>query len=677
MKKGNLRFSPDILARLGEELVPNPTDGLLELVKNAYDADALKCTIKIEKQLITIEDDGDGLTDDDIIQGWLLIGGSRKDVKHPTKLGRIPVGNKGLGRLAALRMGRRATLVSRPESRKGLAYHITIPWDEVEQRDFVEEAFFEIEVFKTTRPKGTEITLDGLTRPLKREDIEKLSKALVLLSDPFDNAAGFVASLQSNVFKDLVGIAKTNYFADADFHLHAAVDRNGKAKAQVLDWQDKVLFSSTHAELEKRRYKLPPATFDLWNFKLDGRSFSSKNSPIQDVREWLGVVGGVHLYHRKMRVRPFGDPGYDWLEMDRKRVGSPEERPSTNNSVGQIKVADIDQLLTQKTDRSGFVENEAFHELKRFAIDALNWMATRRLGVAEQKRETRRTSTSPGVVKAKQRLEDQVRKSVPKRHQKTVITALRRYETAKQHETVALKDDLQLYRSLATAGTTSAVFAHESHKPLTNILSIADTIKHRARELMGELFHQKLESPLQVLIKATKALQSFSLLPLNLLKREKRRSGAVDLGETATDLVKYLKPFFADAKIDLKLHLPKKSLRVAGSKALVESIIANLATNALQAFRMKGARVDDRIVQVRISQEEDDAVISVADNGPGIRGIGTDEIWLPGQTTSPDGTGFGLTIVRDSVADLRGSRTVIGNGELGGAEFKIVLPLTR
>ncbi len=70
--KSNLRFSPDILARLGEELVSNPTDGLIELVKNAYDADASSCKITVEKHSIKIEDDGQGMNDKDIVEGWLL-----------------------------------------------------------------------------------------------------------------------------------------------------------------------------------------------------------------------------------------------------------------------------------------------------------------------------------------------------------------------------------------------------------------------------------------------------------------------------------------------------------------------------------------------------------------------------------------------------------------------------
>jgi signal transduction histidine kinase len=257
------------------------------------------------------------------------------------------------------------------------------------------------------------------------------------------------------------------------------------------------------------------------------------------------------------------------------------------------------------------------------------------------------------------------------------LSALKRFESAKQSETVSLKEDLQLYRSLATAGTTSAVFAHESHKPLTNILSVTDTIRRRAKDLMGDLFHQKLEQPLQFLTSAAKALQSFSLLPLNLLRREKRRTGVVDVGAAADELVGYLKAFFADAKIDLVLKTPTKPVQIAGSRALVESILANLAMNALKAFDNKRARIDGRLVEIRIEVLDDNAVIKVLDNGPGIRGIGLDEIWLPGRTTLPDGTGFGLTIVRDSVADLRGTRAVLANGELGGAEFTITLPLTQ
>ena len=54
-----------------------------------------------------------------------------------------------------------------------------------------------------------------------------------------------------------------------------------------------------------------------------------------------------------------------------------------------------------------------------------------------------------------------------------------------------------------------------------------------------------------------------------------------------------------------------------------------------------------------------------------------DEIWLPGKTTTPNGTGLGLTIVRDTVTDLGGKVYAIAEGELGGAEIVIELPIAE
>ena len=47
MDSGRIQFAPDILRRLGEELNPNVDQGILELVKNSYDADAKHCTVEL------------------------------------------------------------------------------------------------------------------------------------------------------------------------------------------------------------------------------------------------------------------------------------------------------------------------------------------------------------------------------------------------------------------------------------------------------------------------------------------------------------------------------------------------------------------------------------------------------------------------------------------------------
>ena len=113
-QQAKIRFSTQIIKRLGEELNPSIDQSILELVKNAYDADARNCTVELDDITeiggeISISDDGVGMTSNNIIDGWLVLGESSKSFGKRTDLGRIPAGSKGLGRLAALRMGNIAT----------------------------------------------------------------------------------------------------------------------------------------------------------------------------------------------------------------------------------------------------------------------------------------------------------------------------------------------------------------------------------------------------------------------------------------------------------------------------------------------------------------------------------------------------------------------------------------
>ena len=68
-------------------------------------------------------------------------------------------------------------------------------------------------------------------------------------------------------------------------------------------------------------------------------------------------------------------------------------------------------------------------------------------------------------------------------------------------------------------------------------------------------------------------------------------------------------------------------------------------------------------------------LLRVLDNGPAIDGLSINDIWLPGQSTTPEGTGLGLTIAKDAVTELGGTIEAKARGELGGAEFIVELPL--
>ncbi|GAA3301437.1 hypothetical protein GCM10020295_44720 [Streptomyces cinereospinus] len=83
-----------------------------------------------------------------------------------------------------------------------------------------------------------------------------------------------------------------------------------------------------------------------------------------------------------------------------------------------------------------------------------------------------------------------------------------------------------------------------------------------------------------------------------------------------------------------------------------------------------------RAVSVRTHVDGEQAVVDFSDSGPGVDDVDLVEMWRPGVAgQASDSTGLGLTIVRDAVADMRGTRSVDAHGELGGATFHIRLPL--
>lgn len=675
----HFKFSPNILNRLGEELIPNPDQGIIELVKNSYDADATECTVELVNTHTTggsiiLSDNGVGMDLAAISDGWLVLGRSKKAAREPTALGRLPVGDKGLGRLAALRQGSQVHLKTRPKNEPGIEYSLTINWRDFEQAYVVEDITFDVQKSSTDREQGTNIIIRDLNVKFGRREIKRLARELLLLADPFDSNVSFRPKLIAPEFSDLEKQVNEAYFDNAELHLKAHLNTDGIAEASVLDWKGSLLFHADHHELSKDVYRTAPAEFELWVFLLNPQNFSAKKASFGEVRDWLAEVGNVHLYHRGLRVKPYGDQGDDWLRINLARSRNPEVRPSTSTVIGRVIANDPDDLLIQKTDRLGFLENESFLELRRFAINVLDWMAKARLKETEQKREQVKQESSRDVENSKVSLNEVIEAKLPEESRTIVRKVVRQYERAKERETQALREDLQLYRSLATAGTTAAVFAHESGKPVTLIEKIAKRIEKKGQELLGEQYTNSLEKPIAMLYQVRTSLLRFSSFPLHLLKREKRRMGVVDVHSVIDDIVELFKPFFDDAKIEVIKVKADSNPRIRGSIALLESVITNFLTNTINAFNVEGGRNEGRQVIIRTEFSGNYVRIKVLDNGSGISGIEIDKIWLPGETTT-SGTGLGLTIVKDCVADLGGKVQVIPHGELGGAEFIVELPL--
>lgn len=628
-----------------------------------------------------MSDDGAGMDGNDIASRWLLLGSSSKESESRTRRGRRPVGSKGLGRLAALRLGTDVTLVTCPRSDEDAEYSLHIDWGLFDDADSVESV--ELEIQRLARPspprRGTRLEIRNLRLALRPADVKRLARAMVLLSDPFENQSGFKPRLLAPEFKALESLVSRQYFDYADYHLAARIDLDGKASAEVLDSAGRKLaetksFDSSRSE---RIYKSPAVEFDLWAFVLEARRGLVPGGPtLKELKSWLGTVGGVHVYQDWIRVAPYGDEGHDWLGLNLRRAKSPELRPSTNTAVGRVRLLGSPEQLMQKTDRSGFIENESFHEMRQFAIDALDWMARWRLA----QRENRRAQTKQELPKKIQEAADSVLSAIAElptntAQKRQLEKTFKQYESRRERKDRELEREVLLYRSLCTVGTTAATFAHESRKPLTNIVRAANIVGEIGRSRLGLLYEGEFGRHIELICRSARGLQGFTRVTTRLLDHDKRRKGRVDWHDSISEVVELLSPHLERMRIDVSVALCDDRPALHGTAAAFEAILMNLLTNAMNAIRRQRSPKPKRQILIKTSVSRGIGLLEVLDSGPGIRDLPIEDIWLPGQTTTPHGTGLGLTIVRDCAHELGGRATAQIEGALGGGHFLVELPL--
>jgi signal transduction histidine kinase len=213
-----------IVFQLGESLIRDPLQALLELIKNSYDAGAKEVTVIIEtggppndspfddaRGFIEVLDTGIGMDRVDLIRGWLTISGSPKrrvKAERPDPdqlpLGRFPLGDKGLGRLGVQRLGENVEISTRP-TRKGRVsdteYSLAFSWDEFRRVERLSEVQVPIAELPARRKPGTSIRVSDL-KDIKIWEQSKLlgslQARLARLVSPFVPVPSFEIDLVLN-----------------------------------------------------------------------------------------------------------------------------------------------------------------------------------------------------------------------------------------------------------------------------------------------------------------------------------------------------------------------------------------------------------------------------------------------------------------------------------------------
>ena len=213
MNRLTLGVHPRVVFQLGESLVTDPVQALLELVKNSYDADATLVTVEVNTYVkeadlhgrIVVEDNGIGMSEQTIEDGWLTISVSpkaamkesgQKTLRHY----RVPLGDKGVGRLGTQRLGHRLTIRTfedqKPDvkrSRERVSGHeLVIDWRAYDNVDRLDEVEFQLDGVEG-EPAGTRLTIEGLkdSAEWRGDGKSRLGAELSKLISPFDPPKNF------------------------------------------------------------------------------------------------------------------------------------------------------------------------------------------------------------------------------------------------------------------------------------------------------------------------------------------------------------------------------------------------------------------------------------------------------------------------------------------------------
>jgi signal transduction histidine kinase len=198
--------------------------------------------------------------------------------------------------------------------------------------------------------------------------------------------------------------------------------------------------------------------------------------------------------------------------------------------------------------------------------------------------------------------------------------------------------------------------AHELRTPLTRMRAILERGRANARTL----------EELQIV--ADRAIggldQSLSIITALLRIAEIEHSrrldgfGTVDLASIMREVVDLYEPIAEDREIRLQ-STAETAMTVRGDRDLLFEAIANLVDNAIK-FTPGGGRVDLSLIR-----RAGDAVVRIADSGPGIgpaeRDAVTRRFYRSDKSRTKPGVGLGLTLVA-AIAKLHGFALTIGDG---------------
>lgn len=695
-----------LIHTIGSDLIGDSYSALVELVKNSYDADADNVTInfnfkKIDNDdslVITVSDDGHGMSFDTVINKWLVPATNDK-LKRKKSLNkkRLFQGRKGIGRFAVSILGQEMTLSTIDE--KGEKTTAVIDWRVFNTDTFLENIDLLVEKSKSDNSPGTTIEIiaknendDNKINVWDKNSIEKLINELRKLISPFEefnnDSFDIKLSFTNSPFNDIeenISIETYPIIELYDYRISGTIDELGNAS---LLYENNTNPETKQSENITTKFDLEGNGKYCGELKIDFRVFDREPEAIDnlinkglidpiskrfmgknDARRLLNEVYGVNIYKSFFRIRPYGNAGVDWLKLDNKRIQNPSQKIGNNQIVGFITIQPEElSNLQEKSARDGLKENEYFNGLIELADKALSELETRRFIYrikSEKSRLAKKTiqdsltdlfSFSDLKSSITQKLEQF---NINKSNIEEIEKILEKEEQNKAGLLEEVEKTIAIYQGQATLGKIVNFILHEGRKPLQYFNSETKVIERYIK-------HFKITKDEEIFEDLDKSIEGFrinSKIISDLFKRinplaKQQRGSKTDfyIKPIINDSVTIFKTSLEESKIKLFTDSPD-DLKTYGWSEDLFTALTNLIENSI--YWLKLTKKEEKEIRITAYSSEDSIYIEYKDNGPGLTDIEieSDIIFEPGYTKKINGTGLGLAIAGESVERLNGKLT--------------------
>jgi signal transduction histidine kinase len=644
----HFRVSPAVLGPLGAEQLQDPALAVLELIKNAWDADATRVAVSVDQRAvpgkITVIDNGHGMSREEFEDRWLVIGASHKRGQEKSEKQRPLIGEKGLGRLASFALGGAVTIKSARRGHKGFVAEVN--WETLRTAKSLEDYAVQISPISTRR--GTRITIHDLKTAWEPADTTFLvTHAEFLASVPGER---FLISLSVDGKRHAMQdpIAMILRLSEATLELKVASDGTPKIVSSVVNGVDETGIVFREMKGSEKDSRLSGVRLSLKFFRRD--EAAKRLSGVLERNEVTSVLEryqGVRVYRDGINVPPYGLNGDDWagLEKQRTATGGPTLVPGNSQLIGELHLTRrLQPHLVITAGRSGFSDQGAVGRLANY----VRW-AVRELGTARRAQQLGiRDDQTP--VPTRVDVERPTNDATPERAARNAIAQMARAQAVRKDPelrqsieqistavaTVLDRNEeaLRLYAQLASTGIAATSFAHELRTEFDVVSEAIRELKRSRARPDKELLDLLNDSWARIQAFAT----LFKVMPVKLRRIRKTLSPA----ELKTS-VKTALGLAPPDKILSDIPVPKISVAVVPAE--FDSILLNLVSNAVKAIAESRSRESGKI-RVAVVGRGSDVEIRVADNGCGISPKVARVMYEPLEGHFSEGTGMGLPIVK-------------------------------